>query len=124
MLLSAPHGVFLFDTAPRLSTGRSSSPAWSPAGRLDRLPLLLSRAHGGRRLADLGEESREPFLPLLATTHVPYNNLAKLEEAVDDQIGVVLLEVVQGEGGVNLGEREFLEGRSASAGNGRAAGDR
>ena len=53
---------------------------------------------------------REPFLPLLDTVHLPYNNLAKVEEALDERVGAVFLEVVQGEGGVNMGERAFLEG--------------
>jgi acetylornithine/LysW-gamma-L-lysine aminotransferase len=53
---------------------------------------------------------RKPFEPLLDVTHIPYNNLAKLDAALDDSIGVVVLETVQGEGGVNMGEAEFLQG--------------
>lgn len=53
---------------------------------------------------------REPFEPLLPVRHVPYNNLTKLEEALDDTIGAVILEVVQGEGGVNIGDSDFLRG--------------
>jgi len=51
---------------------------------------------------------RKPFLPLLDVTHVVYNNVAKLEAAVNDQTAAVVLEVVQGEGGVNLGDHEYL----------------
>jgi LysW-gamma-L-lysine/LysW-L-ornithine aminotransferase len=53
---------------------------------------------------------RKPFEPLLNVTHVPYNNLEKLDAALDDTIGVVVLETVQGEGGVNMGEAQFLQG--------------
>lgn len=53
---------------------------------------------------------REPFLPLLDVTHTPYNNLEKFAAVLDDHIGAVFLEVVQGEGGVNLGEADFLVG--------------
>ncbi len=53
---------------------------------------------------------REPFLPLLDVLHLPYNQLAALENALDDQIAAVVVEIVQGEGGVNLGTAEFLEG--------------
>jgi LysW-gamma-L-lysine/LysW-L-ornithine aminotransferase len=53
---------------------------------------------------------RKPFEPLLEVSHVPYNNLSKLDAAVTDQTAVVVLEVVQGEGGVNVGEPEFLQG--------------
>ena len=51
---------------------------------------------------------RKPFLPLLDSTHVPYNNVERLDAAISDQTAAVVLEVVQGEGGVNLGSREFL----------------
>jgi acetylornithine/LysW-gamma-L-lysine aminotransferase len=53
---------------------------------------------------------RKPFEPLLDVTHVPYNNLAKLADAVTDQTAMVILEVVQGEGGVNMGDGDYLRG--------------
>jgi acetylornithine/LysW-gamma-L-lysine aminotransferase len=53
---------------------------------------------------------RKPFEPLLDVTHVPYNNLAKLADAVTDQTAMVILEVVQGEGGVNMGDGAYLRG--------------
>ncbi len=56
---------------------------------------------------------RKPFMPLLDVTHVPYNNTEKLDAAITDETAAVLLEVVQGEGGVNLGERVFLESAQA-----------
>jgi LysW-gamma-L-lysine/LysW-L-ornithine aminotransferase len=51
---------------------------------------------------------REGFQPLLDTTHVPFNNAAALEAAVGDTTAAVILEVVQGESGVNIGHPEFL----------------
>ncbi|MCE7983733.1 MAG: aminotransferase class III-fold pyridoxal phosphate-dependent enzyme [Caldilinea sp. CFX5] len=56
---------------------------------------------------------RKPFEPLLDVTHVPYNNLAKLADAVTDQTAMVILEVVQGEGGVNMGDGAYLRGAQA-----------
>lgn len=53
---------------------------------------------------------RKPFAPLLEVTHVPYNNLEKLAGAVTDETACVVLEVVQGEGGVNVGDAAFLQG--------------
>ena len=54
---------------------------------------------------------REPFEPLVpGFTHVPYNDLAALDAAVTDSTAAVLLEVVQGEGGVRLGDPAFLLG--------------
>ena len=57
-----------------------------------------------------GPKYRTPFAPLLEVTHVPYNNLAKLDAAITDETAVVVLEPVQGEGGVNVGQAEFLQG--------------
>ena len=52
---------------------------------------------------------RLPFEPLVpAFNHFPYNNIAALEHAVSDQTAAVILEVVQGEGGVNPGMPDFL----------------
>ena len=56
---------------------------------------------------------RKPFEPLLDVTHVPYNNLAKLADAVTDQTAMVILETVQGEGGVNMGDGDYLRGAQA-----------
>lgn len=41
--------------------------------------------------------------------HVPYNDLEALSAAVDDQTAAVLLEPVQGEGGILPAERAYLE---------------
>ena len=51
---------------------------------------------------------REGFGPLLETTHVPFNDAAALDAAVGDATAAVILEVVQGESGVNLALPEFL----------------
>lgn len=51
---------------------------------------------------------REGFQPLLDTTHVAFNNVAALDAAVTDDTAAVVLEVVQGESGVNIGSAEFL----------------
>jgi [amino-group carrier protein]-gamma-(L-lysyl/L-ornithyl)-L-glutamate aminotransferase len=52
---------------------------------------------------------REGFQPLLETKHVPFNDAAALEVAVGDSTAAVILEVVQGESGVNIGTVEFLQ---------------
>lgn len=51
---------------------------------------------------------REGAGPLLETVHVPFNDAAALETAVTDQTAAVILEVVQGESGVNLASPAFL----------------
>lgn len=52
---------------------------------------------------------REGFGPLFETTHVQFNDAAGLEKAVTDQTAAVVLEVVQGESGVNVGTPDFLK---------------
>jgi acetylornithine/LysW-gamma-L-lysine aminotransferase len=57
---------------------------------------------------------REPFQPLVpGFRHVPYNNLAALADAITGDTAAVLLEVVQGEGGVRPSSAEFLHGAQA-----------
>jgi len=48
----------------------------------------------------------QPLVP--GFTYVPFNDYTALEEAVDDQTIAVVLEVVQGEGGVNIADHEYL----------------
>ena len=89
----------------RLSTGRAG---------------IVATMHGfhGRTMGALSAtwepKYREPFMPLVpGFVHVPYNDLEALTGAVDDSTAAVLLEVVQGEGGVNPGTGEFLQGARA-----------
>jgi acetylornithine/LysW-gamma-L-lysine aminotransferase len=52
---------------------------------------------------------REPFQPLIAgVTHVPLNKIEELDEVVNEQTAAVILELVQGEGGVRPAEFEYI----------------
>src|SRR5260370_1614010 len=51
---------------------------------------------------------RQPFLPLLETAFVPYGNAAAIEDAIDDQTPAVILEPIQGEGGVIVPPHDYL----------------
>ena len=48
----------------------------------------------------------EPLLP--EVSHIPFNNVKALKEAVTDKTAAVLLEVIQGEGGIYLADPDFL----------------
>jgi len=63
----------------------------------------------GALAATWGPEYQKAFAPMLpGIKHVPYNNLAKLDAALGADTAAVLLEVVQGEGGVRIGDREYF----------------
>lgn len=53
---------------------------------------------------------RKPFEPLLpGFTHVLYNDVEAMDKAIDDRTAAVILEIVQGEGGVRLASSEYLK---------------
>ncbi|MBW2209160.1 MAG: aspartate aminotransferase family protein [Deltaproteobacteria bacterium] len=63
----------------------------------------------GALAATWGAEYQKPFMPMLpGLKHVPYNNFKKLYEAIGENTAAVLLEAVQGEGGVRVGDKEYF----------------
>jgi acetylornithine/LysW-gamma-L-lysine aminotransferase len=64
----------------------------------------------GALAATWGPEYQKPFEPMLpGLTHVPYNNFEKLQAAAGPQTAAILLEPVQGEGGVRVGDRKYFQ---------------
>jgi len=64
----------------------------------------------GALAATWGAEYQEPFAPMMpGLKHVPYNNFQKLNEAINDATAAVILELVQGEGGVRVGDKGYFE---------------
>jgi predicted acetylornithine/succinylornithine family transaminase len=55
---------------------------------------------------------REPFQALIPDVFdfVPFNDLAAAERAIGDQTAAIIVEPVQGEGGVNVPSRDYLPG--------------
>ena len=52
---------------------------------------------------------REPFEPLVpGVRHVPYNDAGRLAEALDETTAAVLIEPIQGEGGVHPAQEGYL----------------
>ena len=85
----------------RLSTGRTNV-------------IAAMRGFHGRTLGALSatynKKYKEAFEPLVpGFSHVAYNNIEALEAAVTDQVAAVILEAVQGEGGVYPADPEYLQ---------------
>ncbi len=60
------------------------------------------------------KEFREGFEPLVPDfVHVPFNDVPALEAAVDESTALVLLEPVQGEGGVHVADASYLRAARA-----------
>ena len=71
------------------------------------------RGYHGRTMGALSathkKEYREPFQPLPSGfTYVPYNKAEKLAATIDETTAAVIVEVVQGEGGIRPANAEFL----------------
>ena len=56
-------------------------------------------------------EYKKPFLPLVpGFCHTAYNNLEKLQEVITDNTAAIIVEPVQGEGGVKAANMDFIKG--------------
>lgn len=63
----------------------------------------------GAMSATFNPEYRKDFEPVVEGFHyVPFNNFEKLAEKVNDQTAGVILEIVQGEGGVHVGRKDYF----------------
>jgi len=52
----------------------------------------------------------EGFLPLLpGFVYVPFNDIAALESAFTDEVAAVMVEPIQGEGGINVATAEYMQ---------------
>ena len=104
---------------PYLFLANSGAEAMEGALKFARLytkrPAFVATTRGfhGRTMGALSvtwePKYREGFLPLLETTHVQFNDAAALDQAITDRTAAVVLEVVQGESGVNIGTPDFLK---------------
>lgn len=89
----------------RVSTGRTGI-------------VAAQRGFHGRTMGALSctweKKYRAPFEPLIPDVrHAPFGNLEAFSKLVGEETACVIVEVVQGEGGVRPATREFLEGLRA-----------
>lgn len=88
----------------------------APSGRFK--ILSMTKGFHGRTYAALSATAQpkyhqgfEPMVP--GFSYVPFNDLDAVREAIDGQTAAVILEPVQGEGGINLPAPGYLEGLRA-----------
>jgi acetylornithine/N-succinyldiaminopimelate aminotransferase len=77
--------------------------------------ITMTRSFHGRTLATLtatGQEKyQQGFAPLPAGfRYAPFNDLEALEQMITEKTCAIMLEPVQGEGGVNVAKRDYLIG--------------
>lgn len=77
--------------------------------------IATMRGFHGRTLGSLSatwkRKYSKPFKPLVpGFSHVPYGDLEKLEEEISEETAAVLLEPIQGEGGIHLPPEGYLNG--------------
>jgi len=84
--------------------------ARATTGRKD-IVAFMQGFHGrsmGALSATWKKEYREPFLPLIpGFSHLPYNKTEGLS-GITEETSAVIVEVVQGEGGVRAGQMDFI----------------
>lgn len=72
-------------------------------------------AFHGKTMGGLAATGREkyrlPFEPMVpGVKHVPFDDLAAVEAAISDQTAAVIIEPIQGEGGINTPSAEYMPG--------------
>lgn len=76
--------------------------------------ITMTQSFHGRTMATLSatgqDKIKEGFHPLLeGFTHVPFNDIQALKDELDDTVCAVMMEVIQGEGGVIPADPEYLK---------------
>jgi LysW-gamma-L-lysine/LysW-L-ornithine aminotransferase len=114
-------GALLPPPLTRISFGNSGAEAVEAALKYARVAtgrtgiISTHRAYHGRTFGALAATSdakyRDPFAPMLeGVRHVPFNDLDALESVLDESIAAVIIEPIQGEGGVRVPADGYLKG--------------
>lgn len=77
--------------------------------------ITLEKSFHGRTLATIAatgqDKYQKPYCPLTPSfTSVPANDLEALKNAINENTCAVMLEPIQGEGGINLLSQEYMKG--------------
>jgi acetylornithine/LysW-gamma-L-lysine aminotransferase len=114
-------GALLPPPLTRISFGNSGAEAVEAAMKYARVAtgrtgiIATHRAYHGRTFGALAATSdakyRDPFAPMLeGVRHVPFDDLDALEKVMDDSVAAVIIEPIQGEGGVRVPADGYLKG--------------
>src|SRR3989442_3072804 len=112
---------FLPPSVSRISLANSGAEAIEAAMKYTRVAtgrtgiIATHRAYHGRTFGALSATSdakyREPFMPMLeGTRHVPFDNLPAMAETIDESTAAVIIEPIQGEGGIRVPADGYLQG--------------
>lgn len=76
--------------------------------------ITFKQSFHGRTFATMSatgqDKIKQGFGPMLEKfVYLPFNDVDSLKKEMDDTVAAVMLEVVQGEGGIHVGERQFLK---------------
>jgi acetylornithine/LysW-gamma-L-lysine aminotransferase len=105
----------------RISFGNSGAEAIEAALKFARVAtgrigiIATHRAYHGRTFGALSATAdakyRDPFAPMLeGVRHIPFDDLDALDKVLDDSVGAVIVEPIQGEGGVRVPADGYLRG--------------
>src|SRR2546425_3092846 len=105
----------------RISFGNSGAEAIEAALKFARVAtgrigiIATHRAYHGRTFGALSATAdakyRDPFAPMLeGVRHVPFDDLDALDRVLDDSVAAVIVEPIQGEGGVRVPAVGYVRG--------------
>src|SRR5256712_12311454 len=112
---------FLPPLLSRISFANSGAEAVEAALKYTRVAtgrtgiIATHRAYHGRTFGALAATAdakyRDPFAPMLeGVRHVPFDDLDAIDKVLDDSVGAVIIEPIQGEGGVRVPADGYLKG--------------
>ena len=111
---------FLPPSLSRVSFANSGAEAVEAALKYTRVAtgrtgvIATHRAYHGRTFGALSVTAdakyRDPFMPMLeGVWHLPFDNLPAMAEAMNDSVAAVIIEPIQGEGGIRVPADGYLK---------------